>query len=130
MVTQGLYQKPTFLENLKNFNVQGMMQNLQDMQVNWADVGMFAAAGALSGFLFKKYFHMFIVCLVLGFGLIAGLDYFGLVHIDWNAFNGLFGITQTHTADALAQSFLLWVKQNLILVASFGSGFVVGFKVG
>lgn len=130
MITQGLYQKPTFMENLKSFNVQGMMQNIQDMQVNWADLGMFAVAGALSGFLFKKYFHMFVVCVILGFGLIAGLDYFGLVHIDWTAFNSLFGVTQTHTVDAVAQSALVWVKNNLILVVGFFAGFSVGFKIG
>ena len=88
---------------------------------------MFVVAGALSGFLFKNIFTC-LLCVILGFGLIAGLDYFGLVHIDWTAFNSLFGVTQTHTVDAVAQSALVWVKNNLILIGWLFAGFSVDLK--
>lgn len=131
MLTQGLPPaKPTLMEHIKNLDAQGIITYFRGLSINWTEVGMFGAMGLLSGFLFRKYFQMFMVCTILGVGLIAGLDYLGMIHIDWNAVNGMVGTAPTQNVDNIFQSAMAWVKVNVILVASFGTGFVAGFKVG
>lgn len=131
MITEGLQPvKPTLMESVKNLDAQGIVTYVRSMQVNWMEIGMFGAMGLLSGFLFRKYFQLFVVCTILGVGLIAGLDYFGMIHIDWNAVNGVVGTAPTQNVDNIFQSAMAWTKVNIALVASFGVGFISGFKVG
>ncbi len=131
MLTQGLEpQQPTLMENIKNLDFQGVVDNFKAMHINWVEVGMFGAIGLLSGFLFKKYFQLFLVCTILGVGLIAGLDHFGMININWQNVQGVVGHTPAQNVDTIFHSMLAWVKINASLVASFGVGFITGFKVG
>jgi uncharacterized membrane protein (Fun14 family) len=131
MITEGLRPvRPTLMESVKNLDAQGVVTYFRTMQVNWMEVGMFGAMGLLSGFLFRKYFQLFVVCTILGVGLIAGLDYFGMIHIDWNAVNGMVGTTPTQNVDNIFQSAMAWMKVNVALITSFAVGFIAGFKVG
>ena len=122
--------KPTMMQQIKKFNVSTVKNYFAAMNLNFMELGMFAAIGLLTGFLFKKYFQMFMVTIILGVGLIAGLDHFGMIHIDWNAVSSLMGNAPSHNVDTLVQSALGWAKMNKILVSCFGVGFVFGFKVG
>jgi len=131
MVAQGLgLQKPTLLENIKSMNFNGIINNFTSMQINWVEVGMFGAIGLLSGFLFKKYFQMFLVCTILGVGLIAGLDYFSMIHINWNTVHGIVGHAPTQNVDTIFYAIFDWMKANVALVSSFSIGFFAGFKIG
>lgn len=131
MITQGLEpQQPTLMENIKNMDFKGILENFKSMQINWIEVGMFGAIGLLSGFLFKKYFQLFLVCTILGVGLIAGLDHFGMININWNNVQGIVGHAPGQNFDTIFQSLLAWMKMNALLVASFGVGFFAGFKIG
>jgi len=132
MITQGIMpQQPTLMENIKNMNFQGIVNNFKEMHINWVEVGMFGAIGLLSGFLFKKYFQMFVISVILGLGLIAGLDHFGMIHIDWNNVHGIVGGNAPgQNVDTLFHGMLGWMKTNITLVASFGIGFFAGFKIG
>lgn len=131
MVTQGLgAPQPTLMQNIKNMNFQGIVNNFTSMQINWIEVGMFGAMGVLSGFLFKKYFQMFLVCTVLGVGLIAGLDHFGMININWNNVHGMVGQVPGQNIDTVFHGMFAWIKMNMVLVGSFGIGFFAGFKVG
>ena len=91
---------------------------------------MFGAMGMLSGFLFKKYFQMFLVCTILGVGLIAGLDHFGMIHINWNTVQGMVGQAPAQNVDTIFHNMLSWMQMNVVLVISFSAGFFAGFKVG
>lgn len=131
MITQGLEpQSPTLMENIKNMDFKGLVDNFKGMHINWIEVGMFGAIGLLSGFLFKKYFQMFLVCTILGVGLIAGLDYFGMININWNNVHGIVGHVPAQNVDTIFHAMLAWMKMNVVLVSSFGVGFFAGFKVG
>lgn len=131
MITQGLEpQQPTLMENIKNLNFKGILDNFKSMHINWLEVGMFGAIGLLSGFLFKKYFQLFLVCVILGGGLIAGLDHFGMININWHNVQGMVGNAPAQNFDTLFHSFLAWMKANMLLVGSFSIGFFAGFKVG
>lgn len=131
MITQGLVSRqPTLMENIKNMDLQGVIDNFKSMQVNWVEVSMFGGIGVLSGFLFKKYFQLFLVCTILGLGLIAGLDHFGMININWNNVQGVVGHAPGQNFDTIFQSLLAWMKMNVLLVASFGVGFLAGFKIG
>ncbi len=131
MFTQGSESiQPSLMELVKNLDAQGIVSYFKALNVNWVELGMFGAMGALSGFLFKKYFQMFVIGSVLGIGLIAGLDYLGIVHVDWNSISSMVGTNPAQNVDNLFQSTVAWMKVNVILVVSFGAGFLAGFKVG
>jgi uncharacterized membrane protein (Fun14 family) len=131
MVTQGLpFQQPTLMENIKSLNFQGVIENFKSMHINWIEVGMFGAMGLLSGFLFKKYFQMFLICTILGVGLIAGLDHFGMININWNTVHGIVGQAPAQNVDTIFNNLLAWMKINVLLVTSFGVGFFAGLRIG
>ena len=131
MFTQGSESmQPSLMELIKNLDAQGIVSYFKALNVNWVELGMFGAMGALSGFLFKKYFQMFVIGSVLGIGLIAGLDYLGMIHVDWNALSAMVGTNPAQNVDNLFQSTIAWMKVNVIFVVSFGAGFLAGFKVG
>lgn len=131
MLTQGLGSpQPNLIDLIKNLDAQGIVSYFKALNINWIELGMFGAMGALSGFLFKKYFQMFVIGSVLGIGLIAGLDYLGIIHVDWNALSSMVGTDPAQNVDNLFQSVVAWMKVNVILVVSFGVGFLAGFKVG
>lgn len=122
--------QPGLMELIKNLDAQGIVSYFKALNINWIELGMFGAMGALSGFLFKKYFQMFVIGSILGVGLIAGLDYLGIVHVDWNSISSMVGTNPAQNVDNLFQSAIAWMKVNVMLVVSFGAGFLAGFKVG
>lgn len=122
--------QPSLMELVKNLDAQGIVSYFKALNINWIELGMFGAMGALSGFLFKKYFQMFVIGSILGIGLIAGLDYLGMIHVDWNSISSIVGTNPAQNVDNLFQSAIAWMKVNVILVISFGAGFLAGFKAG
>lgn len=131
MLSQVFQPEPkTLWESVRTLDFQGVVDYFKNLNINWMELGMFAAMGVLTGFLFRKYFQMFMVCSILGIGLIAGLDYFGMIHIDWNAVNSMFGTAPTQNVDNLFQSAVAWIEVNVTLVTSFAVGFILGLKVG
>jgi len=123
--------KQGFLDHIKNFDVSEILKSLKAYPFNWVEIGTCVGIGVLSGFLFKKYFKTFVLTLLFGVIVIAMLDRLHLVHIDWDHVQSVVGVKPTQEAfHNLFQAGYAWVRLNLQAVISFGSGFVVGYKVG
>lgn len=129
MIAIGLVpQRPTLVQSIKNFDTNGIINALKDMNFNWVQMGVFFAIGALSGYIFKKYFKTVFVWTVCGLGLIAALEYAGLIGIDWNAVQGLIGVAPTQNVDTVLQSWLVWSQVNMSLLVCGVIGFILGYK--
>lgn len=126
----GAPAKPGIWEQIKNFDMHGVMQTIKSYNFNWIEIGSCAGIGLLSGFLFKKYFKNFIMTILFGGIIIAALDHFSIIHIDWANMRSMIGIQPTQEAfNNLFQAGLAWVKVNVQAVVSFSGGFIVGYKV-
>jgi len=124
-------QKVTFWSQLKSFDFSGAWETVQSYNYNWIEMGSCVGIGFLSGFLFKKYFSTFILCVIFGAVVIAVLDYSNLVQIDWAGLQSTVGVQQSQQQmTTMFQSSFEWIKLNLMAVSCFGVGFIVGFKIG
>lgn len=127
----GGVQKPTVWEQLKNFDFSGAWDTIQSYDYNWVEIGSCVGIGFLSGFLFKKYFSTFVLCVIFGVAVITILDYSHLVQIDWVGLQSTVGMHQNQQQmSTMFQSVFEWIRLNVMAVSCFGIGFVVGFKVG
>jgi uncharacterized membrane protein (Fun14 family) len=127
----GAPAKPGLLENIKNFDMNGVVESIKSYPFDWVEVGTCAGIGLLSGFLFKKYFRTFVMTVIFGVLVIVMLDRLNLIHIDWEHLQGVVGIQPTQEAfNNLFQAAYAWVKINVQAVVSFSVGFIVGYKVG
>ena|SRR3989338_6877343 len=117
------------LENIKNFNVNGVMQTVKEYPFDWVEIGACLGMGVLSGFLFKRYFRTFVMGVLFVVIVTVVLDRLNLVHIDWEYLQGMFGIQPSQEAfNNLFQAGYAWMKMNMQAVVSFAAGFVVGYK--
>jgi len=124
-------QKPSLFTQLKNFDFSGALETITSYDYNWIEIGACVGIGFLSGFLFKKYFSTFIMCVVFGAVVLGLLDYANLIQIDLVSLQSTLGLQQNpQQMTTLFQSALEWIKLNLTVVSCFGVGFIVGFKVG
>lgn len=83
-----------------------------------------------SGFLFKKYFKMVFVCLIVSGFIILGMEYLKFLTIDWVSIKATFGISAGMDASAMATHFFDWIKAHLLLFISSVVGFLIGYKLG
>lgn len=129
--TGGMSTKPSLLEQIKNFDVDGITQTIKSYPYDWVEIGTCVGIGLLSGFLFRKYFRTFVMTVLFGVLVIAVLDRLQLVQIDWQHLQNMFGVHPTQEAfNNLFQASYAWAKVNVQAVVSFAVGFIVGYKVG
>ncbi len=82
------------------------------------------------GFLFKKHFKLIFMCLVFSVFVVLGLDYLGMIIIDWPAIKATLGISAGVDLNILVTRFFDWVKEHLLLFIASVVGFFVGYKLG
>ncbi|NDD55643.1 hypothetical protein EBZ39_17555, partial [bacterium] len=82
------------------------------------------------GFLFKKYFKLVFICLVISGFVVLGLEYLKLVAIDWQAIKATMGISAGMDLNAMVTAFFDWMKAHLLLFVSSVVGFLIGYKLG
>ena len=106
------------------------VRNLNLTQANIIEAGTYLIAGFLVGFLFKKYFR---VCVILIILLIAAgwvLTEFDVITINWNNAQNLAHVAPNDTLSTVATNFANWCRQHLLIVVSSVIGFLIGHKVG
>jgi len=111
---------------LQSFNLEQWFGESSDaIQVALCFVSFFAI-----GFLLKKYLRFILMCLIVSFLIIKGLEHYAVLDIDWEALNTLLGFEPTSTLSTVANKFVIWVKSNVVITISSTLGFLVGYKLG
>lgn len=85
--------------------------------------------GLVAGFIFNKIGRQVILGLVLLAVLVLGLQYLGIVTIDWSHLKQLIGIAPTQTLEGLMTDSFAWIKSHLLTVIVGGIGFLAGYKI-
>lgn len=83
-----------------------------------------------AGFLFKKYFKLLFICLVVALFMIKSMEYAKFLVIDWTAVKSFFGITGGSDFNTLTNRCFDWIKEHLLLFIASTIGFLVGYKLG
>ena len=119
---------PSLMDNLKNLNFRGVLDNINAYHFNWAHMGLFAAIGFFSGLLCKKYLKMFLISLFVGALLIGALEYFFHI-IHWDALNNLIGNDPAQAVTNFMHGIVAYAQQNVSLMICLIIGFFIGYQV-
>lgn len=122
------------LDTVKDqFNMENMMDKIKASKDKLFEIGLYAGAGFLSGFLLKKYstYVAVFVLMLIGIGVLQHMEVIN-VAVNWDKANELFGIqaAQTVSADSVISNVWEWVKVNMAISISFIVGLFIGLKVG
>jgi hypothetical protein len=82
------------------------------------------------GFLFKKYFKIVFICLVVSLFIIKGMEYLKFLVIDWDSIKTALGFGGTSDLNSVINHWFDWVKEHLLLFIAAVVGFLVGYKLG
>ncbi len=131
-ITQVLSKKTSFWDNITQFNVKALMQDITSYtyNINWVEVATFFGIGLVSGIFFKRYFASFVIILFFGCAVAGLLDYTGIAPINWVHAQNLLGVVPSHaTLNSFIVSAVEWAKLHTAIVGYFCFGFVIGFKI-
>ena len=134
--TQAMPQEPQagMLDTVKEkLNVNNIMEKIKSSKDQLFEIGLYAGAGFLSGFLLKKYssYVAVLVLLLVGLGVLQQMQVIDLT-INWDKANEIFGIkaVPTVSADSMIHTLWAWIRANLTISISFLVGLFIGLKVG
>lgn len=115
------------------FSVTGMVDKIKASKDRFFEIGLYAGAGFLSGFLLKKYstYVAVFVLMLIGIGVLQHMEVIQL-GVNWDKAYELFGIqaAQTVSADSVIHTIWEWVKVNMAISISYLVGLFIGLKVG
>ena len=118
-----------WLDTIKN-QFEGITQQFE---LSWAKVteyGIAFGGGMLVGFLVKRYGRQTILTILAFAAVLAGLNYFELVTIDWIKVKEFIGLAPAETVEAFFKDYWQWATSHIISVVVSILGFIVGYKVG
>ncbi len=124
------------VNGLKDFisNAKHSIENFwSKLNITSSDMIRFVSCfgiGFLIGLFLKryvKYFVLFVLCAVL---LLAALQYFNVIAIQYEQIRLLLGFSETETFESIMQSILVGVRVHAISIGCGILGCLLGFKVG
>lgn len=117
----------------EKLNMDNIMERIKSSKDQLFEIGLYAGAGFLSGFLLKKYssYVAVLVLLLVGLGVLQQMQVVNVV-IDWNKAHEVFGINavESVSADSVIHTVWSWVKANMAISISYLVGLFIGLKVG
>ena len=117
----------------EKLNVNNIMERIKSSKDQLFEIGLYAGAGFLSGFLLKKYssYVAVLVLLLVGLGVLQQMQVINVM-INWDKAYDLFGIraVQTVSADSIIHTLWSWVRANMAISVSYLVGLFIGLKVG
>lgn len=120
----------TFIDDIKNMDFAAIMEKIKAYNFDWTEIGIACSIGVLSGFLFKRYLKSFLALVVCGIILLALLEHYGIIMLDWSKVHALTGVEPTQEAALnFVQHCWLWIQVNKVPSISCALGFLVGVKL-
>lgn len=117
----------------EKLNMDNIVAKIKSSKDQLFEIGLYAGAGFLSGFLLKKYssYVAVLVLLLVGLGILQQMQVVNVV-IDWNKAHEVFGINAAEpvSADSIIHTVWSWVRANMAISISYLVGLFIGLKVG
>jgi uncharacterized membrane protein (Fun14 family) len=115
-----------------NFSLQKWAESIGGSSAEAVIAAVYFSVSFLLGFIFKKYFKILFVCVILTIISIKMLEYRDFLIIDWNAIETWLGWGKGEpiSLNVLFDTFFDWLKDHLLVAISSAIGFLVGYKLG
>lgn len=124
----------TAFESVKKFfnelDIKKWAENVGGSSAEAVEAAIYFGLCFAIGFLFKKYFKMLFVCIIISLFMIKALEYGKFLTIDWAAIKAVLGMSGTTDANVIINHWFDWIKGHLLLFISSVVGFLVGYKLG
>lgn len=123
-----------FFESVKKFwqelDIKKWAEQIGGSSAEAVEAAIYFGLSFSVGFLFKKYFKIFFICLTVTFFMIKALEYGAFLTINWQAIKAFFGISGTTDFNTFLNHCFDWIKEHLLLFIASTVGFLVGYKLG
>lgn len=121
------------LESIKDsLQIDKISEHVRQSKDSLLDVGLYACIGFLVGYLLKRYstFIMFLVLFTAGIIALQQVDML-FISVNWDKVYELVGIQPVLvTSEGMAAIVWDWIQLNVLIVASFIVGFLIGLRIG
>ena len=125
----GTKQASGWLDSIKD-----SFENLfNQLEFSWAKIteyGVALGGGILVGFLVRRFGRQTIIIFIVFIAVLAGLNYFELIAIDWTKVKEFVGLAPAETVEAFFKDYWQWAKIHIVAVIVSVVGFVIGYKIG
>lgn len=127
-------QKAGWFDSIREtLRIDELVEKIKAHKQLFIDIGIFALAGFIAGFLVKRYGHYMLAFVLFVVGLFV-LQHLNLIHVslNWTNIEQVFGIQKSAALESgtVLTVFWEWVKANMVRMISLAVGFLVGLKVG
>lgn len=123
-----------FFESVKKFwqelDVKKWAEQIGGSSAEAVEAAIYFGLSFSIGFLFKKYFKILFICIVVTLFMIKALEYGNFLVINWDAIKAFFGITESLDFNIFMNRCFDWIKDHLLLFIASVVGFLVGYKLG
>lgn len=124
----------TFFENVKKFwaglDIKKWAEQIGGSSAEAVEAAIYFGLSFGVGYLFKKYFKVVFICIVLSLFMIKAMEYAKFLTIDWQAIKSFFGMTDATDFNMVINRCFDWIKDHLLLFIAATVGFLVGYKLG
>lgn len=114
----------------QTFNLKEWTQEIAGNSAQALEAAIYFVASFVAGFLFKKYFKIIVISLVVTALVLKFMEYNAFVTIHWDAMRTFVGLEPTADFSKIFNIGIEWVKNNVLLFIAGLVGFLIGFKLG
>lgn len=111
-------------------DIKKWSENIGGSSAEAVEAALYFVLSFASGYLFKKYFKIVFISLVVTLFVIKALEYGHFLTLDWAAIKAFVGIDGTSDFNTLVNRCFDWIKDHLLLFIASVIGFLVGYKLG
>ena len=133
LMTESTKSMPSSMMNTVKGSAEGFIEKVKMSKDRLFEIGLYAGAGFLSGFLLKKYstYVVVFVLILVGLGVMQQMEVINCT-INWDKVSEVFGIqvAQTVIPDNILTTIWEWVRLNMVISVSYLVGLFIGLKLG
>jgi len=121
-------------ESIKKFwnelDIKKWAEGIGGSSAEAVEAALYFGLSFASGYLFKKYFKIVFVSLIVTVFVIKALEYGHFLIIDWTAIKTFLGMDGAADFNTIVNRCFDWMKDHLLLFIASVIGFLVGYKLG
>lgn len=116
------------------FDLKALSSRIGGSSAQAVEAVVYFGVSFLIGFLFKKYFKIIFISLVVAGLLVFVLHHNNMLTIDWAAIKACGGFGPEADMHTIVKSFGMqlvdWIKENVLVAIASAVGFLLGYTLG
>lgn len=138
MAAEPIAVNTTLMDHIKNFwntfDLKALSEKIGGSSAQAVEAVIYFGISFGIGFLFKKFFRVIFISLIVTGLLVFILSYNNMLTIDWNAIKAFGGFTPEADFHVIVKSLggqlVDWIKVNVIAAVAAAVGFLLGYMLG